>query len=808
MKPLQAILLLSLMLVSWSCSEPKKTEKIEKRTLPVETEPRPEPPATDVVRTPDVPPPAPEPIDPVKELYGPSKPFFGPEADLAKALPTETVFLLVADKPADLLRKLGYDTVFKERRDWFELASAAVTSVAGYNFIQLENFKEIGIDVDGVASAFSYRKADFAFGISVTLSDPALLTGWIKRMGEKLRERIDETQENGWTLLNIDEGRIAILVKPKLAFLVFMDGNSTDRMAGLARLIKVTPADSLASNKPLWEAAAKMDFGASLFAYASGKAMADGEKAKHERMWAKSMESIAQRTAQPPAEGETPEQAAVREEEAKRFADQESQWAQRSKKQFEAEYAFMSDTFGATTWLAGADVNEKGVLAKGMTLLQGPNLLTNLLKTGSQVPALFRMIPDKPMGVWSLRLDIARFVAILGRVAQMDGTTWDAFVAQFSQDTGVDAARILLCLSGEVSFTLWGEGDFAVPDSDDMLAPLRGAVVVTLSDPAYVQGALQPILDKLPADNKAVWDAKSKNWALSLSGHPLFLSIQGDSLVLTTEKELDLAKAPELMAPAPEKDAFPASRTFMAFRDASLFWMTDVGPLFSLALANIIGFEFGPLSDSWIDDRLGGPAPKVKAGEEGRRAEFEDKLAQLQKARQVVKTNTEKLTRQAHTKASEGVKDFGYFGMAARPVESGWEWFGIYVAPKAGLSQAITKAILGASAAGKEYAEGMELVREEWEKIYRLMDALEPMADKPKPVLPPGAYEAPGGIKPDVKPAIPKDKVQPAKKEAVPAGQEQKPKAGEAAKEPAAVPGAGNVDEKPAKPVAEPQEKQ
>lgn len=686
-------------------------------------------------------PPVVAPIDPVQELFAPSKPFFGPQSELAKVLPADLLFLGVVDKPAELLRRLGYDAIWKERLDWFELASAAITVVTGYNFVELENFKQVGVDISGPASLFLAADSQYILGVSCTLTDSVALVGWLKRLAEKEKEDVHETAAGGWTVLEMDAGRLVFLVKPTLAILLLPGGSESQRMEAHKRFTTVTEATSLASHKAIWEAATAMDFGKDVFGYANGKAVGEAEKRRMEFIWKTESGRFSDPVELPAPDGETKEQAEERKAEAAKFAEEKKEWMERSKKRFEKEYGIFMETIGSTVWVAGADVGEKGIFVKAKTLLGQPSLLSRILVSGKAVPDLFKLIPDKTMAAWSMRLDPAKVQFIIGRIAQSDHDSWDEILAQLSYDLGVDAPRMLASIGNEVVFTLWGEADFGIPDVDDMLAPLRGSVTLKLSDPAYVDAALKARFSLLPADAPVKWDEPSKRWVLSLAGHPFYLNVQGEWLVITTEKELDLTKAPKTLAPAVEKDPFPAARTFLAFEDASLFWMTDLGPLFSLAFASVIGLGDRSMEDTWIDDRLGGTEPKLKASQEARRAEFEKNLATLRTTREKVKSDSQKATQEVFRRVAGAVKDFGYLGLAGRPAPDGWEWFAVYLAPKQGTASVLVRAVLEIALAGKKFEEAMLNQWGQQSAIYKLLNELEPLVDKPAPVLPPGAYE-------------------------------------------------------------------
>ena len=661
-------------------------------------------------------PPAPTPTDPLPELFPAATSFLTKDSPEPYQVPSNAIFFVALNSASHVAELLGWNKVMEKRRDWAAMIALASSAKFGVNLGDFGEYGKFGVDPAGPVAASLHFNKGFVFVLSFSLTNSELFAKFLKDIAMRSGFAFDERKEGAFQIFSAEHDQGSFLVGEKRALFVFVEAERDQRRGCVDALTTLPREKSLGSSEPFWSGVEALGFGANAVGYFSGSLAGTAVKESQEAQWRRMEDNS---------------------------APEDTRWVNRAKERFQREMELYDQTLGKLELFAGASLDASGLRFRAHAKLPQESLLWGLLANGTGIPELFRALEEKPYAASYWKLNKERFKNLTEQLLTFEEGSWDSLLAGYSGEAGVDFAALWLAVAGEAAVTIWGSPDFTLPDADEMIAPLRGAVAIPLSDPEKVRTILTQRLASLPSEAGVEWDDLEKLWTLKISGHPFHLKIVGSNLLLSTDRKLTLEGLPAVIKAGPEGRT-PADVTrFMSIADSAGSWVLELGSLVSLALANVFGYENGPLSHEWIDSRLGGPEPKLKESEAGRKAEFDANMAELNKKRGWISSETERLAREVHSAMTALVGQLGYLALSVRANPDGYELFAGYVPPPQGIPEAFSRAVIEGVVAVERFESGMERVWREWDAMYELLDKLEPLVVKPKPELPVGAYEAP-----------------------------------------------------------------
>jgi len=487
-----------------------------------------------------------------------------------------------------VLAVVDVEALITKYRSNYDQIAALVSSSTGFNLLDPAQWREVGVDPDGVMGAALLDMRSETFVGFVTLSDPAKLRAFLDKLGGARTPR-PVIEDRGVVLKWDLDGSSALVLRDGFAFLVVTD-RPNEAPYDFARLIAtIDPARGLTATPRYQRAIASPEPPRPLTGYVDLWAIVQAEQVAREAgqrdvepNWA---EQELERAVQSGAPAE--EQARLRQQ-----LDEQRDWDRRQQERHEREHAVLKRWLGPVEPIVFEfTASRAGVEGKIRAKMPETAPLRALLRNAATPSPVLGALGERAVLQLGGSVDVAVAIASFEAVARASGEDPEKIYNELRGATKVD-------FKAEVAPLLAGTAGFALTVSDALLRGELGgdskdlgfALAVGVKDVPAAQALVAKLVQQVPV--KAGKDAKTGAHTLVIPGYrTVYATVTAGQVVVTT----DPGVIRRLSVESPASHGLPAAVVpVMTARDASLAGMFDVVlPMFLLGVRSSSSFDMG-----------------------------------------------------------------------------------------------------------------------------------------------------------------------------------------------------------------------
>jgi len=476
--------------------------------------------------------------------------------------------------------------ISKYRSNYDQIAGL-VSGSTGFNLLDPAQWREVGVDPDGMMGAAMLDMRSETFVGFITLSDPGKFRGFLDKLGgaRTLRPVIED---RGLVLKWEVDSSSALVLRDGFAFLVASD-RPNEAPYDFARLIAtIDPARGLTATPRYQRAMASPEPPRPLTGYVDLWAIVQAEQVAREARqrdvepsWA---EQELERAVQSGAPAE--EQARLRQQ-----VDEQRGWDRRQQERREREYELLKRWLGPVEPIVFEfTASRAGVEGKIRAKMPETAPLRAVLRNAATPSPVLAALGERAVMQLGGSVDVAEAIASFEAVARASGEDPEKIYNELRSASKVD-------FKAEVAPLLAGTAGFALTVSDALLRgeprgeskDLGFALAVAVKDVPAAQALVAKAVQQVPV--KAGKDPKTGAHTLVIPGYrTVYATVTAGQVVVTT----DPGVIRRLSAGSPASHGLPAAVVpVMTARDAGFQGMFDVVlPMFLLGVRSS-SFDMG-----------------------------------------------------------------------------------------------------------------------------------------------------------------------------------------------------------------------
>ena len=286
-------------------------------------------------------------------------------------IPGSALMVAVVTGIKPLSDRIGWTELRTVKRDWYEMAVAAVVQFTGHNLLDFANLSGIGVDPDAPMGFAWLSWEGEAFAAWVRLTDPEAFKLTLYKLAGLAKEEITpETMGDALILSFRGEKDVKIVLRGDFAFLVFSDDGDKESMGFARRVASTDRSGSILEVKRFKDLMGALGASRDGLLYLDvatliNNAFGQGEKIREEasrKSWAET-------------ELENAKERGAEQEELDRLtkqAEEERSWQDRYRERRKAEAELARTLWGSLGAVAlGAEIGKDAVNAHAIAAVEG-----------------------------------------------------------------------------------------------------------------------------------------------------------------------------------------------------------------------------------------------------------------------------------------------------------------------------------------------------------------------------------------------------------------------------------------------------
>ena len=485
-----------------------------------------------------------------------------------------------------LLAVVDVEALISKYRSNYDQVAGLVSASTGFNLLDPAQWREVGVDPDGVMGAAMLDMRSETFVGFITLSDPGKFRAFLDKLGgaRQLRPVIED---RGVVLKWEVDSSSALVLRDSFAFMVVTD-RPNDAPYDFARaLATIDPARGLTGTPRYQRAMASPEPPRPLTGYVDLWAIVQAEQVAREARQRDAEPSWAEQELERAVQSGAPaeEQARLRQQ-----VDEQRSRDRRNQQRREREYELLR------RWLAPVEpivfeftASRAGVEGKIRAKMPETAPLRAVLRNAATPSPVLAALGERAVLQLGGSVDVAEAIASFEAVARAIGEDPEKIYSELRGATKVD-------FKAEVAPLLAGTAGFALTVSDALLrGELKGeskdlgfALAVAVKDVPAAQALVAKAVQQVPA--KAGKDPKTGAHTLVIPGYrTVYATVTAGQVVVTT----DPGVIRRLGAGSPASHGLPAAVVpVMAAQGAGFQGMFDVVlPMFLLDMRVSSSFD-------------------------------------------------------------------------------------------------------------------------------------------------------------------------------------------------------------------------
>jgi len=532
------------------------------------------------------------------------------ESEALAMIPGSAIMVAAVAGVEPLAERLGWDELRTVKRDWYEMAVAAVVQFVGHNLLDFANLTEIGVDPEApVGFAWlSWEDETVAGWVRLTDSEKFKLT--LYKLAGLIKEELrPETMGEALILSFKREDEAKIVLRGDFAFLVISDDGEEEAMAHARRVASIDRPGSMLEVERFKSLMAALDAGRDAALYIDMAAVIDdalGEAGRHRgpeptKSWAETELK------------EAKTRGADREEldRLTKQLEDERRWQETWRRRREAEADLVRTLWGSLGAVAcGAEIGEASVFSHSVATVGGGTVI-ELFGRSDGRPLITRVVSGKPWMLAGATVDVATYTTLMRKLLRADGTDWAEVEEEAREHLGLDLARdVLTLLDGQAGIYMGGKiRPRAEPP--ESFRELEGGGYLGVNDAAKATALLEKLaghseIATLVKRGGGGWEVQVPDWrTVYVRVADGYLAAATDTAFIDRVAEGGGGDWPGSMGNEDLEALFTGS-------DANAAWMMDMGFFGYLTFARFsMGMEMGaeaaagpdeaPFSPEWKD---------------------------------------------------------------------------------------------------------------------------------------------------------------------------------------------------------------
>ncbi|NVB43202.1 hypothetical protein G6O69_35590 [Pseudenhygromyxa sp. WMMC2535] len=449
----------------------------------------------------------------------------------ADVLPKEVAAMAEVGRPRELMRLIAPVLAMPEADVWRgELASAL-----GGDLFDVEQWDQLGLDVDGPAGVGLLDIESQAFVAYVSLTDRGRFEETINRVasGGQGSGGVAAADFGYGRMIRLDD-EASIVLREDVAMLVFVDRVDVAPRDYATTVATIDPRDSLGRTERFSWALAKQRESDDGMIYVEPNTLLEAIFASSEADYDYGVRRSQEELDAARLRGASRDEI----QELERMLDEETRWAEERRRSEQAERAAVEDVLGRldVAVLCG-DILDEGIDAYGAARIPAQSLLRALFVPTEYESPLLTALDEEPVAALDGRVDLDALTRLVALVVTLDGLSIDELYAEIRSNTGVDVpGQLLPALRGDggVAVTV---GDWA--DARDLSTAKKSLGVAAhlgLRKPDEMRAILDALAKRKDVGKVLTRAKRGDGWVVDVpEWRKVELNIVGERLIVSTD---------------------------------------------------------------------------------------------------------------------------------------------------------------------------------------------------------------------------------------------------------------------------------
>lgn len=462
-----------------------------------------------------------------------------PPAPVARAtapvqlLPESTPLVVSIASVRHLLRVVAYERLIDRYRPQYDQIAAVIEQSAGYNLLDPNKWREIGVDPDGPIGMALFDTHAMAGSFFFTLSDPQRFRDYLDRVGGKIGGGLFPVYEDRGVVLASEAGaKTALVLRDGFAFFSFVERPSRARYDHARELASVDPARALTASTR-WKAAVGAAPPRDLLAFLDLGAIVRAELESERRSAERSELSWEEAELQRLRDQGAPAEDIARWEQI--IADHKQVEATMQARRAR-EREFISTIFGPLGPLVlELSLSDKAVEGTLRARTSEDALVRKVFEPRGAPPLAITAAGERVIFAVGASVRFSEALSLLDAALKADGDSLAKLFEHVKRDIGIDAAEAVNTLDGTGSFAL------TIKDAAALMADKGGRAIgfnlaLGLRAPAEAQALLDAAAAKMPKEVRPV--RKGRGLTVTIPDwRAVHVAIAGNALAMSTDPE-------------------------------------------------------------------------------------------------------------------------------------------------------------------------------------------------------------------------------------------------------------------------------
>ena len=356
---------------------------------------------------------------------------------------------------APLAERIGWSELRLIKRDWYEMAVAAVVQFVGHNVLDFASLPEVGVDPEAPMGFAWLSWEDEAFAAWIRLTDPEKFKTTLYKLAGLARETLTpETMGDALILSMKGEGDVKIVLRGDYAFLVVSDEGDDEAMAHARRVATIDRAGSMAEVERFKKLMGTLGTGRDAAMYMDVATVLDRALGIEQKREMASESWVETELKNAKERGADAEEIARLEKQA----EEDRAWKKSYEKRRKAEHALMKSFWGSLGAVAfGVELGTQAVTGRAIAATAG-GMILEIFGRSEGRPLITKVVSGKPWLLAGATVDVASCRALFEKFLATEGTDWAEGEKEALEHLGVSLARdVLVLLDGQVGTYMGGE---------------------------------------------------------------------------------------------------------------------------------------------------------------------------------------------------------------------------------------------------------------------------------------------------------------------------------------------------------------
>ncbi len=561
------------------------------------------------------------------------------ETKALEMIPGSALMVAAVRGISPLAKLLGWDELRTIKRDWYEIAVAAVVQFVGYNILDFAKLPEIGVDPEAPMGFAWLSWEDEAIVVWIRLTDQEKFKTTLYKLAGMAKETLTpETMGEALIISMKGEGDVKIVLRGDYAFLVVSDEGEKEAMAHARRVATIDRVGSMAEVEQFTKLMGTLGTGSDGAMYMNVATILDGILGQYDRHLARESKSWVETELENAKErGADAEELARLEKQAEEERARQESYRKREKGERELAKSLWG-SLGAVA--VGAEVGTKAVTARALAAVNG-GMILELFGRSEGRPLITKVVSGKPWLLAGATVDVASCQALLEKLFAVEGESWAEAEKKTLELLGVNLAKdVFVLLDGQIGAYMGGE--FILGDNPaEALKEIEAGGYVGIKDQTGATRALNKIAAH-PSEVAKLLKAVDGGWEIAVPDwRTVYVRVVDGYLAAGTDPAFLDRVAEGTGGDWPASMGNDDLTAMISGSESNAAWMMDMGLVGYMAF----GFAMREMSAGQEVSALGPDEPPYSQAWKDKKKSIEEEKKSIEEARKRLEKEEMKVLR-------------------------------------------------------------------------------------------------------------------------------------------------------------------